>query len=134
MTCPVRLSTQDRFWTGLVVMFYCRQSFFANRCRAVIAFVCAALALATAASAQSSRPGWGATPYHDAQGTGVTFRVWAPNATTAYVPGTFNNWSTTATRLVQEQTNGAVDGIWSADVAGVTNHSQYKYYFNGNLW
>ncbi len=42
-----------------------------------------------AALAQSSRPGWGATPYHDAAGTGVTFRVWAPNATSVYVPGQF---------------------------------------------
>jgi 1,4-alpha-glucan branching enzyme len=47
-----------------------------------------------------------------------------------FVPGTFNGWSTTATPLVEEQTNGAADGIWSADVPGVTNDSQYKYYIN----
>jgi len=97
---------------------------------AALALVCAVLSLATMVPAQSSRPGWGSTPYQDTSGTGVTFRVWAPNATSVYVPGTFNNWSTTATPLVQEQTNGAVDGIWSADVAGVTNLSQYKYYIN----
>jgi len=33
------------------------------------------------AMAQSSRPGMGSIPYADAGGTGVTFRVWAPNAT-----------------------------------------------------
>src|SRR5579859_5807949 len=44
------------------------------------------------APAQSSRPGWGSTPYHDATGTGVTFRVWAPNATGLHVPGEFNGW------------------------------------------
>ncbi|HWX18443.1 MAG TPA: alpha-amylase family glycosyl hydrolase [Candidatus Binatia bacterium] len=96
----------------------------------------AAVASAATAEAQSARPGWGSTPYHNASGTGVTFRVWAPNATSVYVPGTFNNWSTTATPLVQERTNGAVDGIWSADVAGVTNGSHYKYYINNNgaIW
>ena len=94
------------------------------------ALFCAAFTLANTVLAQSSRPGWGSTPYHDTSGTGVTFRVWAPNATSVYVPGTFNGWSTTATPLVEEQTNGAVDGVWSADVAGVTNLSQYKYYIN----
>ena len=83
------------------------------------------------AEAQSSRAGWGATPYHDAAGTGVTFRVWAPNATSVYLPGQFNGWSTTTTHLTQEQTNGATDGVWSLDLAGVTNYSQYKYYFTG---
>ena len=90
--------------------------------------------MAATAPAQSSRPGWGATPYSDAQGTGVTFRVWAPNATSVYLPGQFNGWSTGTTHLVQETTNGVGDGIWSLDLAGVTNGSQYKYYFNGNLW
>ena len=96
----------------------------------------AAVTIAATAEAQSTRPGWGSTPYYDALGTGVTFRVWAPNAMSIYVPGTFNSWSTTATPLVQEQTNGAVDGVWSADVAGVTNLSQYKYYINnsGGIW
>jgi 1,4-alpha-glucan branching enzyme len=90
--------------------------------------------MATTAPAQSSRPGWGSTPYHDTQGTGVTFRVWAPNASSVYLPGQFNGWSTSTTHLTQELTNGVGDGIWSLDLAGVTNGSQYKYYFNGNLW
>jgi 1,4-alpha-glucan branching enzyme len=113
---PVRAMSQNQFSAGSNL--------------AALALVCAVLSLATMVPAQSSRPGWGSTPYQDTSGTGVTFRVWAPNATSVYVPGTFNNWSTTATPLVQEQTNGAVDGIWSADVAGVTNLSQYKYYIN----
>src|SRR5271167_219866 len=95
-----------------------------------LALVYVALAMVGSVPAQSSRPGWGSTPYHDVSGTGVTFRVWAPNATSVYVPGTFNSWSTTATPLVEEQTNGVADGVWSADVAGVTNLSQYKYYIN----
>src|SRR5436190_1249807 len=67
-------------------------------------------------SAQSSRLCWGATPYHDASGTGVTFRVWAPNATSVFVPGQFNSWSTTATPLGKEFVGGVWNGNWSADV------------------
>ena len=74
-----------------------------------LALVCAALSMATTAPAQSSRPGWGSTPYHDAQGTGVTFRVWAPNATSVFVPGTFTSptWLTTATPLAKELPGGS---------------------------
>ena len=87
--------------------------------------------------AQSSRPGWGATPYQDAGGAGVTFRVWAPNATSVYVPGQFNSWSTTAAPLGKEFTNGVWNGNWSADVTSATNGQQYKYYLNysgGSVW
>src|SRR5271168_4247363 len=96
----------------------------------------AALFFTTHVIAQSTRPGWGSTPYHNVSGSGVTFRVWAPDATTLYVPGTFNGWSTTATPLTQEESNGVPDGVWSADVAGVTNGSQYKYYINNGsgIW
>jgi hypothetical protein len=76
--------------------------------------------------AQSSRPGMGSTLYNG----GVTFRVWAPNATNVFVAGTFNTWSTTANPLVSEGTNG----VWSADVAGVPVGAEYKYYLNGNLF
>ena len=89
------------------------------------------------ASAQSSRPGWGSIPYSGASGTGVTFRVWAPNATSVYVPGQFNNWSTTATPLAKELSNGNWTGVWSADVASASTGQQYKYYINysgGSVW
>ena len=88
-------------------------------------------------SAQSSRIGWGSVPYHDATGTGVTFRVWAPNATSVFVPGQFNNWSTTATPLGKDLTNGVWNGVWSADVTSATVGQQYKYYLNyigGSTW
>jgi 1,4-alpha-glucan branching enzyme len=98
---------------------------------ALISLICGAFAFAATTFAQSSRPGWGSTPYYDASGTGVTFRVWAPNATSVYLPGSFNNWSTSTTHLIQEQTNGNADGIWSLDLPGITNGSQYKYYFTG---
>ena len=80
------------------------------------------VAAAEMASAQSSRSGWGSTPYHDATGTGVTFRVWAPNATSVYVPGQFNGWSQTATPLGQDLTVASNDN-WggSALIAGVAS-------------
>jgi 1,4-alpha-glucan branching enzyme len=87
-------------------------------------------AFAGSITAQSSRSGWGSTPYHDAGGSGVTFRVWAPNATTVFVPGQFNSWSTTATPLTKELTNGSWTGVWSADVPIASTGQQYKYFIN----
>lgn len=97
----------------------------------------ALLASALIATAQSSRPGWGATPYHDASGSGVTFRVWAPDATSIYVPGQFNGWSTSTTPLGRETSNSVWNGVWSADVSTATNGQQYKYFINysgGSVW
>jgi 1,4-alpha-glucan branching enzyme len=100
----------------------------------VLTLVLAAFAIAATAEAQSTRPGWGSTPYHDALGTGVTFRVWAPNATNVTVPGSFNGWNTSSTNtpLAQELSNSVWTGVWSADVPGATNLSQYKYYIGYN--
>jgi len=106
-------------------------------CVVLLAPVLAAFVLATTAQAQSSRPGWGSTPYHDTSGTGVTFRVWAPNATSVYVPGQFNSWSTTANPLGKELTNGVWDGVWSVDITSASPGQQYKYYINysgGSVW
>jgi 1,4-alpha-glucan branching enzyme len=80
--------------------------------------------------AQSSRPGMGSIPYGDVSGTGVTFRVWAPHATSVSVAGTFNNWNGTAHPLTQE----GVTGIWSRDVSTARANAQYKYVINGQYW
>ncbi|HWI56871.1 MAG TPA: alpha-amylase family glycosyl hydrolase, partial [Bacillota bacterium] len=80
--------------------------------------------------AQSSRPGIGATPYADAGGTGVTFRVWAPNAGSVAVPGSFNGWSTTAHYLVKESGTE----LWSRDIPTARPGDQYKYLINGSIW
>src|SRR5215471_10892735 len=74
--------------------------------------------------AQSIRPGMGSIPYADAVGTGVTFRVWAPDATTVAVPGSFNGWNTTANFLVKEGSSG----LWSADISIARPNDQYKYF------
>ncbi len=101
-----------------------------NRGLIVSALACGALSIAVGVSAQSARPGWGSTPYHDGLGTGVTFRVWAPNATSVYVPGQFNGWSTSANPLVSE----GASGVWSADISGAVPSQEYKYLINGSIW
>lgn len=73
----------------------------------------------------------GSIPYADGLGAGVTFRVWAPNASSVVVRGSFNGWSSTANPLVKEA--GGL-GLWSADVSTARNGDQYKYYLNNNLW
>jgi 1,4-alpha-glucan branching enzyme len=80
--------------------------------------------------AQSARPGMGAIPYASGGATGVTFRVWAPNAATVSVPGSFNGWNTTANFLVKE----GPSGLWSADIPAARNGSEYKYFINGSIW
>ncbi len=89
---------------------------------------CAAILLASpiCGLAQSTRPGWGSTPYADASGTGVTFRVWAPNASSVNVPGQFNGWVVTANPLMLEGTSG----VWSADIPNARPGQEYKYYIN----
>lgn len=85
--------------------------------------------VAAPAWAQSTRPGVGSTPYTG----GVTFRVWAPFATSVCVAGTFNSFSATATPLVKEGTSG----YWSRDVAGAAVGHAYQYVIkNGTqtLW
>jgi 1,4-alpha-glucan branching enzyme len=64
----------------------------------------------------------GATPYADAAGSGVTFRVWAKFANNVLVTGTFNAWSQTANPLFSEG-----NGYWSVDVAGAGIGDQYKF-------
>jgi 1,4-alpha-glucan branching enzyme len=59
-------------------------------------------------------------------GTGCTFRVWAPNATSITAAGSFNNFSTTANPLYSEGTNG----FWSVDVPKAVAGQQYKYYIS----
>ncbi|QDV06009.1 1,4-alpha-glucan branching enzyme GlgB [Planctomycetes bacterium Poly30] len=66
----------------------------------------------------SARPGVGATPYSG----GTTFRVWAPNANSVHVAGTFNGWSSTTAPLASE---GA--GHWSLDIRNVAAGARYQY-------
>jgi len=65
----------------------------------------------------------GSTPTDD----GTVFRVWAPNASEAYVRGTFNNWS-----LDHPMTRLGEDFIALVPDAEVGD--QYKYFFGGDAW
>lgn len=69
----------------------------------------------------------GAIPYE----TGVTFRVWAPNASAVSVVGNFNNWNPAANPMARQGDN------WSTDVEGIAAGAQYKYHITHNgqaLW
>lgn len=79
----------------------------------------------TASLVASSKSGMGA--WVDSGDT--TFRVWAPNATSVSVAGSFNSWSSTANPLVAE-----AGGTWSVDVPGDQRGETYKYVINGTTW
>lgn len=53
---------------------------------------------------------------------GVTFRVWAPHADKVFVTGTFNEWSQTATPLINEK-----NGCWSVAVPSAKAGDEYRY-------
>ncbi len=92
-----------------------------NTLPSAVVFSAALTFLPLTASAQSIHPGVGANPYVG----GVSFRVWAPNATTVNVAGQFNSWSSSANALVAEG-----GGYWSADVAGAVAGQEYKFVMN----
>ncbi len=79
----------------------------------------------TASLVPSSNPGMGSQVVNG----NTTFRVWAPNATSVSVAGSFNGWSTTANPLASE-----AGGNWSVDVAGDLDGETYKYVIDGTLW
>lgn len=78
----------------------------------------ALLGLVGAARAQSDRPGMGSIPFEG----GVTFRVWAPHATSVHVAGTFNGWSPDLSPLAAEG-----EGLWSADLGDARVGDHYRY-------
>lgn len=96
-----------------------------------LAFMLSVLGLCDAvAVAQSPSPyqgHWGALITNG----GVSFRVWAPHATSVSVAGSFNGWSTTADMLAREpgETNW-----WSIFKSNVSAGAQYKFVINGTLW
>jgi 1,4-alpha-glucan branching enzyme len=61
----------------------------------------------------------GAVPH----ATGTTFRVWAPNADSVSVIGTFNDWQGDATPLQAEE-----NGYWATDVPGAKPGDEYKFH------
>ncbi len=79
-------------------------------------------------SQASVHSGMGATLYDG----GTAFRVWAPNAASVHVAGSFNDWKTTQYPLVHEG-----NGYWSFDIEGIGEGEQYKFvlmYDGQTLW
>ncbi len=71
----------------------------------------------------AENPGMGALPHN---GTGTTFRVWAPHAKKVYVSGDFNDWQKTTVPLYSEG-----NGYWSADVPQAKAGHEYRYWIYG---
>lgn len=69
----------------------------------------------------------GAHPETRGGESGFVFRVWAPNAKSAYVSGDFNGWSdhSPMRRITSE-------GLWEAFVPGVHEYDNYKYLIGSN--
>ena len=71
----------------------------------------------------------GAQPYPG----GVTFRVWAPHATAAWVHGSFNSWAEPGIALARDPSSepgaarGARAATWSADVPTASIGAEYRY-------
>ncbi len=53
---------------------------------------------------------------------GCSFKIWAPNASAAWVAGEFNSWSATSLPLVSEG-----NGWWSTDIRNIAAGKQYKF-------
>ena len=82
----------------------------------------------------SLRPFMGGLSYEDPAGNGVTFRVWTLFASSVWVAGDFNGWSTNANPLYSEG-----NGFWSVDITGATTGQQYLFVLQnpaepGPLW
>ena len=54
---------------------------------------------------------------------GVAFRVWAPNAQSVAVTGSFNDWNTYKNLLESEE-----NGYWYGEVAGAGPGDEYRFY------
>ena len=66
----------------------------------------------------NAHPGMGAI-VHD---TGVSFRVWAPNAEAVFLTGTFNDWSENVAAMAPEES-----GMWYLDIPGAKPGDEYRF-------
>ena len=69
-------------------------------------------------STATPHPGMGAIVY----GTGVAFRVWAPNAEAVFLTGGFNDWSEDAAPMSRE-----ADGNWYCEVPEAKPGDEYRF-------
>ena len=73
----------------------------------------------------------GALVVRDAGGRveGTRFRVWAPNAKSVDVIGTFNDWNPKRGKMEREERTG----IWSAEIPSAKPGDEYLFLINGEL-
>ncbi len=64
-----------------------------------------------------------------ADGRGVSFAVWAPNASDVSVIGDWNGWNAQSNRLTPR---GDHSGIWEGTVPGVQHGQAYKYHITSH--
>jgi 1,4-alpha-glucan branching enzyme len=65
----------------------------------------------------------------DGKITGTTFRVWAPNAESVAVTGSFNNWKPKSDVLTMDKETG----VWSAEIPQAKPGDEYMFLVNENL-
>ena len=92
---------------------------------AVLLLMMTSRALAVAPSPLTGHYGPLLTP------TGVSFRVWAPHATSVALASTFNSWSSSADRLAPDD---ASSNFWSIFRGSTPVGAQYKFVINGSIW
>lgn len=64
------------------------------------------------------------------EGNTVTFRLYAPDAKSVHLAGTFNNWSTTATPMQGPDANG----YWTVTLTLANGRYEYKFVVDGGKW
>jgi len=62
---------------------------------------------------------------------GVSFRVWAPNATAVTIAGDFNSWNNSVDPLAPDM---SVTNYWSIFLPDAIAGDAYKFYVNNSLW
>lgn len=65
----------------------------------------------------------------DGRVTGTRFRVWAPNAGSVSVIGTFNRWNGDRHPMTMERTGG----VWSVEIPSAKPGDEYLFLINGEL-
>ena len=61
--------------------------------------------------------------------TPITFSIYAPEADSVAVAGSFNDWSSTAHTMRKKK-----DGTWTKKISLPSGRHEYQFVINGELW